>query len=362
MQRWAQIGMSALQANVRSIRARLPRKATLYAVVKADGYGHGAHRVGSAALAAGAEGLAVSTLTEAQELADLAGGDGLLVMGGLVADEAARAAELRCAVTVSDAGMIVVLQAAAAALGGVPLPVHLKVDTGMGRFGCTPEEAVSLGRLIAAGPNLRLAGVCSHFAAADSDATLTGVQLARFHEVLARFRDNALPTGVRHIANSAAALRHPEAALDAVRVGIALYGCEEAGVVPVLSLRTRISHLHRARPGDSVGYGGTWTASNSTLVATATIGYADGVHRARSNRGWVLVRGRRAPLIGRVSMDAITIDVTAVRNVAVGDTVTLIGTDAEHTIRAEEVAAWSGTISYEVLTSIGNRVARVTTD
>jgi alanine racemase len=306
--------------------------------------------------------LAVSTLQEARELAGLAGGDRLLVMGGLMPSDADLAAELRCAVSVSSVEMIQALQVAAARLGGVALPVHLKVDTGMGRFGCPPEEAVALARLVSAGPNLRLAGVSSHFASADSDPDFTALQLTRFHEVLGQFRSHGLPTGMRHIANSAGALHHPEAALDAVRVGIAMYGCEEGGVVPVLSLRAHIAHLHTAQPGDSVGYGTSWRAEKRTLVATASIGYADGVSRSRAGKGWALVRGRRAPLLGRVSMDAITIDVTKVRNVAVGDTVTLIGADAEQFIRAEEVATWSGTISYEVLTAIGKRVSRVSTD
>ena len=141
-----------------------------------------------------------------------------------------------------------------------------------------------------------------------------------------------------------------------------MYGCEESGVVPVLSLRSRIAHLHTAEQGETVGYGTAWRAERRTLVATATIGYADGVNRSRAGKGWALVRGHRAPLIGRVSMDAITIDVTGVRKVTIGDTVTLIGADAAESIRAEDVAAWSGTISYEVLTAIGKRVTSVSTD
>ena len=361
-QRWAEINLTALAYNIASIRRRLPRKAMLLAVVKADAYGHGATRVAEAALGLGVGGLAVSTLNEARELSELTGGERLLVMGGLLPTDADVAAELRCAVSASSVEMIQALQGAAARVGGVPLPVHLKVDTGMGRFGCRPEEALGLGKLIFAGPNLRLAGVWTHLAAAEADPEFTLTQQNRFHDVLAAFRSHGLPTGLRHMANSAGALRHPETALDAVRVGIAMYGCEEADVVPVLSLRCRVAHLHLAQTGESVGYGATWRAERPTLVATATIGYADGVHRSRAGRGWVLVRGRRAPLIGRVSMDAITLDVSGVRNVAVGDTVTIIGTDAEQTITAEQVADWSRTISYEVLTSIGRRVTRLSTD
>ena len=148
--------------------------------------------------------------------------------------------------------------------------------------------------------------------------------------------------------------------LDAVRAGIGLYGCEDAGagLRPALALRATITHVRPLPPGATVGYGASWRAERLSLVATATIGYADGVHRARGNRGEVLVRGRRVPLIGRVSMDAITLDVTAAPDVEVGDTATLVGRDGEEAISAEEVAAWSGTISYEVLTAIGPRVER----
>jgi alanine racemase len=154
------------------------------------------------------------------------------------------------------------------------------------------------------------------------------------------------------------ALRHPEFALDAVRCGIATYGCEWPGTQPALALRSVVTHLKTVDAGATVGYGATWKASGKTRVATVAIGYADGVHRARSNRGQVLVRGRRAPLIGVVSMDAITLDVTDIPGVQVGDVATLIGGDGADRITAEEVAEWSGTISYEVLTSLGPRVER----
>jgi len=164
--------------------------------------------------------------------------------------------------------------------------------------------------------------------------------------------------GLRHACNSAGTLRHPEFALDAVRCGIAVYGCEWPGMQPALALRSVVTHVKMVGAGATVGYGSLWRATAATRVATVAIGYADGVHRARANRGDVLVRGRRAPLIGMVSMDAITLDVTDVPAVHVGDVATLIGDDGDERITAEEAGGWSSTISYEVLTSIGPRVER----
>jgi alanine racemase len=235
------------------------------------------------------------------------------------------------------------------------VPVHLKIDTGMGRFGCTPEDAPGLARFIDQSPGLRLAGTWTHFACSDSDDAMTKAQFELFTDTIAAL---GVDPGMRHACNSMGAHNHPEFALDAVRSGIAIYGCEWPGAQPALALRSVVTHVKTVAAGDTVGYGATWKAPGNRRVATVAIGYADGVHRARSNRGDVLVRGRRAPLIGVVSMDAITLDVTDVPGVQVGDVATLIGADGDQRITAEEVAEWSGTISYEVLTSIGPRVER----
>ncbi len=184
---------------------------------------------------------------------------------------------------------------------------------------------------------------------------MTRRQFELFLDTLSRFE---VSPGMRHACNSAGALNHPDFGLEAVRCGISIYGCEWPGTLPALSLRSVVTHLKTVEKGATVGYGALWTAKGTSQVATVAIGYADGVHRARANRGHVLVCGHRAPLIGMVSMDAITLDVTHVPGVKVGDTATLIGRDGEQVITAEEVAEWSGTISYEVLTSIGPRVER----
>jgi alanine racemase len=221
----------------------------------------------------------------------------------------------------------------------------------MGRYGCSPDDAPGLARTIAQAANLELAGTWTHFAAADSDPELTRHQFELFERTLASL---GVEPGLRHACNSAAALRHPEYALDAVRSGIAIYGCDGDGLRPALTLRARLAHVKAVPAGWTVGYGATWRAESPARVGTVAIGYADGVHRARGNRGWTVVRGRRAPLIGRVSMDAVSIDLSDVPDAEPGDAVTLIGDG----VTAEEVAGWSGTISYEVLTSLGNRVER----
>ena len=293
----------------------------------------------------------MATLPEAEALEGLVPADHILVMGGLTPDQAPAAAASGCAIGVSSLEL-----ARALAAEERVVPVHLKIDTGMGRFGASPDDAPAIARFIDESDGLLLAGTWTHFACADSDAAMTRRQFDRFTEAL---RALDVDPGLRHACNSAGARHFPEYALDAVRCGISLYGCEWSGLQPALSLHALVTHVKTVRPGDTVGYGATWRAREPRRVATIAIGYADGVHRIRSNRGHVLVRGLKAPLIGNVSMDAITADVTDVDGVAVGDVATLIGADGDERITAEEVGRWSGTISYEVLTSLGPRVERV---
>lgn len=271
-------------------------------------------------------------------------------MGGLTVEQARPAAAGGWCIAVSSREL-----AEAMADAGEMVPVHLKIDTGMGRFGCAPEEALGLARFIDQTPGLRLAGTWTHFASSESDAAMTRRQFDLFTETVRTFD---VEPGLRHACNSMGAYNHPDFALDAVRCGIATYGCEWPDAEPALALRSVVTHLKTVEAGATVGYGATWKATEKTRIATVAIGYADGVHRARSNRGHALVRGCRAPLIGVVSMDAISLDVSAVPDVQEGDVATLIGTDGDERITAAEVANWSGTISYEVLTSLGPRVER----
>ena len=319
-------------------------------MVKANGYGHGAVPVAHAALEGGATGLAVATLEEAAQVRGLVEPEHILVMGGLLPSHARAAAASGCSIAVSNRELAEALDRSER-----PVPVHLKIDTGMGRFGAAPEDAPALARFIDESRGMRLAGTWTHFASAESDDEMTRGQFDAFVDTLSRFD---VGPGMRHACNSSGALNHPDFALDAVRCGIAIYGCEWPGTRPALVLRSVVTHLKTVEKGATVGYGSTWRAPGTSRVATVAIGYADGVHRARANRGFVLVRGRRAPLVGMVSMDAITLDVSEIPGVALGDAATLIGRDGEQVITAEEVGEWSGTISYEVLTSLGPRVER----
>jgi alanine racemase len=306
--------------------------------------------VAHAALEGGATGLAVATLEEAAQLRGLVDPEQILVMGGVLPSAASSAAATGCSIGVSS-------REVAEALAGTKqrVQVHLKIDTGMGRFGCTPEDAPALARLIDESPRTHLAGTWTHFAKSESDEAMTRRQFEVFMETIS---DLGVGPGIRHACNSMGAYNHPDFALDAVRCGISIYGCEWPGTRPALALRSVVTQLKTVDRGATVGYGSLWRAERPTRVATVSIGYADGVHRARANRGHILVRGRRAPLIGMVSMDAITLDVSEVPGVHVGDVATLIGRDGDEVITAEEVAEWSKTISYEVLTSIGPRVER----
>ena len=348
--RWADVDLGAITANCEDILRHIGGKPQLYAVVKANGYGHGTVPVAHAALEGGATGLAVATLEEAAQLRGLVDPEQILVMGGILPSQAAMAAASGCAIAVSGRELIEAL----ADTGG-DVPLHLKIDTGMGRFGCAPEDAPALARLAHESRGTRLAGTWTHFASSESDEAMTRRQFELYMDTISRFD---VSPGLRHACNSSGALNHPDFALDAVRCGIAVYGCEWPGTRPALALRSVVTHLKTVDKGATIGYGATWRAPGRARIATVAIGYADGVHRARANRGDVLVRGRRAPLVGMVSMDAITVDVTDVPEVALGDHVTLIGRDGDHVITAEEVGAWSGTISYEVLTSLGPRVQR----
>ena len=350
VQRVASVDLGAIAANLSSVRSGLKPTTRCIAVVKADGYGHGAAPVARAALQAGAWGLAVSTLQEALELLGLVPPERLLAMGGLAPQDVPAAAQAGCAVACHSLQLAGALERATPA--NARLNVHLKVDTGMGRLGCSPAEAPELARAIARSDRLRLAGVYTHFAASDRDDHFTREQYRRFTAVLKALE---VAPGICHAANSAAALRHPEVQLDAVRVGMALYGYGWPSLTPALSFRARVTQVKDVASGGTVGYDRTWRAERPSRVAVIATGYADGVMRARSGRGDVVIRAHRRPVIGRISMDQMTAEVTDGEEVREGDWATLIGDG----ISAEEVARHSGTNSYEVLTSIGERVMRL---
>jgi alanine racemase len=361
----AEVNLAAIERNVNLLRSKLGSHGRLCAVVKADGYGHGAEPVARAALGAGADQLAVATATEALELRDAGLVGPVLIMGAISADELPQALAARAEVTVWDPGFVDVL-ARAAADQAEPTRVHVKLDTGLGRLGTRdPELAVAAAQAVeAASPVLELAGAMTHFATADEDLEFVAEQLRIFVPFVERLRA-ASPNLIAHAANSAATLRMPDSHLDMVRCGIALYGSDPMnedplplGLEPALSLSSYVAAVKQAASGQSAGYGRRFVARQSTWLGTLPIGYGDGVSRALSNNCDVLIGGRRYPLVGTVSMDNITVDLGSAPSVAVGDPAVLIGRDGSESQTAEQIARRQGTISYEVLCGITCRVPR----
>ena len=371
--RIARVRPAAIEANVRRLSERAG-DAALCAVVKADGYGHGAVTAVRAALAGGASWLAAATIREALEVAETADSVGsdapVLILAeadhGLVASASGRCPS-RVRFTVASAAGIRTL---AAAPGPGPA-VHLKVDTGMHRMGALPAELDSVAdALRTAGDRLRLEGVWTHLAVADApDDPFTAEQLGRFDEALARLDQSGLPVGVVHAANSAGLLAHPNARRDLVRAGIAIYGVppspELEGAIelePALELVSRVTAVRTVAPGETVSYGRHWRAGEPTRVATVAIGYADGIRRdSGMAEVEVLVRGRRCPIVGAVTMDQLMVALhpAIADETTLGDEAVLIGCQGRDEITATEVAQRLGTIAYEVLTSISARVPRV---
>jgi alanine racemase len=370
----AAIHLSALASNFAEAQ-RLAGSAAVIAVVKADGYGHGAVPVARRLVAAGCAHFAVATVAEAAELR--AGGIDvpILVLGGVHdAAEADDVIEAGVTPVVQHAGHVPLLRKRAHERG-TALPVQVEVDTGMCRMGVSPEEAPTLIESLLRGEGLTLEGVYTHLACAD-DADLGSVraQLALFGEVLAALETRGIDPGLVHVANSAALLATEDLTSDlppginAVRPGLMLYGvCParhlegRAQLRPAMSLRTRIANVRHVRPGEPVGYGATFRAKQRGRIATLPIGYADGVPWSLGNRGQVLVRGRRTPVAGRISMDLTTLDLGE-SDVKLGEPVVVFGASNESreaVLPVEQVAEAAGTIPYELLVRVGQRVPRV---
>jgi alanine racemase len=367
---WAEIDHDAIRHNVEVLR-RAVAPSAVWAVVKADAYGHGAVDVARSALAAGAEGLCVALADEGVELR-VAGIDApILLLSEQPLAEVARIGEHRLTPTVYTREYIEALAALDMRRfdrGGLDgLDVHLKVDTGMQRVGVAPEDAPTLAALvIQQAPRLRLAGVATHLASADATTDpATSDQLATFEAVLAALPANPV-TPVIHAANSAGALAHPAARYSFVRTGIAMYGISPGHGVddlcrelrPAMSLRSRVSYLKRVAAGSRISYGLRHTFTRATTVATIPIGYADGVpRRLFETGGEVLVGGRRRPIVGVVTMDQLMVDVGD-DPIAVGDEVVLLGEQGGERVSAEEWADRLGTIGYEIVCGVSRRIAR----
>jgi len=361
--RWAEVDLDALQHNVHAVRRRLSPGTELMAMVKSNGYGHGLVLAARGALDGGATWLGVYHAHEALQLREAQFRERVLVVGATPDDVVPELVAADVDLAVPDAAQLERLSAVAAGAR-----VHLKIDTGLNRLGVRPEGIDDLVRAAEhAGRRLQIAVMFTHFADADgADLSFTREQHRRFSEAVAPLRPYA-PDALLHCAGTAATLRMPETHRDLVRIGIALYGyvpanCEDPGLRLAMRVMARVVQVKTVQAGDTVGYSRTWTASAARCIATVALGYGQGLPRYVSNRGSVVVRGARCPIVGIVSMDQVGVDVSEVDSVSVGDAAMLIGEQDGVRLGADEVGAIGGTLPHEVLCGISESVPRLAVD
>ena len=362
---WVEIDLNRLKRNYELINQDKGAQLQVLAVVKDDGYGHGASAVARTALECGATFLGLSNLEEAMRLRDEGVSCRMLLLGDRQPAELSWcvAHNLTCCVTEEST---VDLLAELAARAGRRVPVHLKINTGMNRYGVRWSEAASLAQRIHATRTLELEGVLSHFSQSDeSDKAFANLQMSRFNEALAGMTQRGMACQLRHLCNSGGFLDLPAARFDMVRLGILPLGvfpssvCRRIpGIEPVMSVKARIAAIQSLAPGDCVGYGMRYTAPSPRRIAVLPLGYGDGFPRVR-NEGCVLIHGRRAPLVGGVAMDAITVDITDIPDAHVWDEAVIMGQQGSDEISVHEVAKLRGSVSYDVLTSWRTRLPRV---
>jgi alanine racemase len=357
---WVDIDLAALRHNFYQVQNRMKANAQILGVIKSDAYGHGLIPVARELVACGVPFLAVSKFWEAQELRAHGIRLPLLTLLGLEPADMEEAIKLQVRPVVYRLDHAKLLSRTATRLQQ-PAYLHLKVDTGMGRLGGPFEAVPSFLNELLHLPGIELEGILSHFAVADeADKSYSELQINRFRAVLQTLADAGRPVTYAHIANSAGILDLPHAHFQLVRPGIMLYGSPPSDEIlypaelrPVMSFKTRIRQLKELPPNHPIGYGLTYTTSKTSLIATLPVGYDDGYPRILSNRGQVIIRGKRAPLVGRISMSLITVDVTHIPGVSEDDEVVLLGEQGEERISAEEIAQLCDTISYEIYCSIG---------
>ncbi|MGZ7080204.1 MAG: alanine racemase [Thermoanaerobaculia bacterium] len=359
---WAEIDLAAFERNVAAVAGMLPQGSRLIAVLKADAYGHGAVELARHCRPELVAMIATSLLEEALELRHAGIELPLLILGPIPAEQIPDAAGNDIAIGVVGPEELADVAAFAKTRD---VTVHLKLDSGMGRMGITEGDLSAAVDMLRAAPRVRVAGIYTHFADADDPSDPhTDAQIRTFGRLVQLLRERGIDPQLHHLANSAATMRHVVTPGDWVRVGISLYGGEplvdgHSRLEPLMRWRTEIARLKTLPAGSPVGYGSTFRTTRPSMIATLPVGYADGYNRGLSNRGEALVRGRRAPVVGRVSMDLVTLDVTDIHDVAVGDEVVLLGSQGPETISAEEIAERIGTISYEVFCAVSARVPRV---
>ena len=362
---WMEIDLSAVRYNLRQVKQFVGPRVKVLSVVKANAYGHGLVPVAKALSEAGTDLLGVASVLEGITLREEGVEGKILVLGQHLPEEAALVAEHGLTQAVGDWQSVVSLNEAASRTDR-PIDIHLKIDTGMSRYGVWWEEAAALAGRIADLRAVRMDGILTHLAMAGQNSDATQDQLGRFDQVLRGFEEKKLPTGLRHAANSVGLIKFSGSHWDLVRTGLLVYGASPLKedirrpfeLKPALSLKSRIRFLKTVPAGRGVSYGATYQTSRPTQVATVPIGYAHGYSRALSNRAHVLVRGARAQVIGKITMEDMMVDVTDVPGAAIGDEVVLIGRQGTEQISAEELARHARTIPYEILAGLSPSIPR----
>lgn len=364
---WAEIDLNAVAHNIQGLRKITIPSAKILAIVKANSYGHGAEEISKVLLKNGADELGVALLDEALALREAGFDVPILILGFTPVTQVADVVRYNLKQTVFSWELAKALSDAAVE-AGTKAVIHIKIDTGMGRIGFPPriqtiETILKISRL----PGIEIEGLFSHFACADEhDQSFTRAQFALFMDFDSQLRKAGLEIPVRHVANSATLIEFPEMHLEMVRPGVSLYGMypspnvshEKVKLKPVMTLKARVAYLKEVPAGTTVSYGRTHTTAAATRIATLPLGYADGYNRLLSSRGEVLIHGHRAPVVGRVTMDQIMVDVGHIDGVHVMDEAVLIGTQGGETILADDIAQKIGTINYEITCMVSNRVPR----
>ncbi len=361
---WAEINLGNLTHNVKAFRQHIPQPTRLMAVVKADGYGHGDAEVARAALAAGADWLAVALVEEGVRLRQAGLAAPILILGYIPPESLSAVIQYRLTPAITDISTLMLMEDEARRQRR-KVGIHLKVDTGMGRLGPRDTGGLDLAKRTLTSSHLELEGIFTHFATADDeDKGYTNAQLDKFKRLVETIKREK-PQVIAHCANSAAAIEIPQAFFDMVRIGISLYGLYPSGQVkkliplkPVMSLHTSIAFIKDVPAGTAISYGRTYVTSRPSRIATLPLGYADGLFRTLSGKAEFLIQGRRVPQIGRICMDYTMADITDLPEAEVGEPVVVFGSQGQEHISADELAQLTGTISYEILCAVSARVPR----